>query len=188
MTTSIELPTVNPSTLETFRQFCNDGYCRHDITQPWTANGYLYATDARTIVRTRCDAILEREREGRVPNAKSIFCPAIGEHFDASKCIHDWPEHPGFTVPMEWECDFCDGYQGFKSCWACYGKGFIVFARPAHIRIGTQLINGTFAKRIESLGNVKWYEFTRESIGFLSAGIDGRDDIEGVVMKIKEED
>ena len=104
-------------TVEFLREFCSTSESRPLLRNPFSLDGYTWATDGRLLVRVQA---MEGVAEGGPANASTVMPAGDAGYMDVA-----FP--PGFaemTVPME-ACEDCGGTGYFRPCVECGGKGEI---------------------------------------------------------------
>jgi hypothetical protein len=132
--------------------FCSTDESRVALHQPWSVDGFTYATDDRIIVRLQASEF-PSEPNDRAP--KSVHTIQKWNHAE----IADWLDLPA-DLPSEdkflpcGNCDgdgehYCKGCEDFHECGKCGGEGRKY--HPSPINIGLAKIDAKYLRKIAAL-------------------------------------
>lgn len=152
-------------TTELLQKFCSIDPTRQAIHQPWTRDGFTYATDGRILVRV--PAMADVPENEQAPNADRLW-PMSSTWQVTGQPV---PEHP--PEPFSTPCKECDGKGKWSEtrgkrrvdseCTECDGTGSVVQAQP--IAFGKHLLSDVYLRKLSLLPGVKWlHESTEENL------------------------
>jgi hypothetical protein len=140
------------------QRFCKDHVDLKGNTyrEPFTFEGWMYATDGRICIRVRSD---DRNSRGKFPPAQSLFVRAMD---DAR--MKQWPEAK-YTKHGEWPCVVCDSVGKLMAkcphcqantiahdCPSCGGDGIARITR-----VGNRLVCVKYDEMIRELPGVEYF-------------------------------
>lgn len=143
-------------TLEDLKPFCSTDEMRENLMNPWTRDGFTWATDGRVMIRV--PAMDDVPENKSAPDTKTIWI------FDKST-DPDFRELPQIPLNQELECPMCEGENpsgkfqckscGCKEvvCEKCGGTGRTTSS--ISVPLGNRLANNLYLIKLAKLPGVK---------------------------------
>jgi hypothetical protein len=140
------------------QQFC-DEECengRYSIAKPFVKSGYLYATDARIVVRVRTSKRQGNGDKKKTPDVAGLW----KDEFESSAKFVPLPTD--LRALSQIKCGYCDGKKSTvckecghrKKCEKCRGIGRLAIKKE-WVEIGINLYDVKYYRLIKRLPNVK---------------------------------
>ena len=134
------------------QQFCADGTSRYNFHRPFVKGGFLWATDARILVRVHSDEPDTVPEHGKFPNVMAVWEPG----FDSAGEFVPLPNLRYELVACE-ECGGCGRYicptcEHEDDCSECDGSGEVF--SPCWLKIGANSFAAELIDKLKRLPGI----------------------------------